>query len=184
MREQSKIAEARYFLRQLHALIGEREPFNYNLSAFLSAARSALQFACKEVRESDKLGGQAWYDGKVAAKPLVKFLKDKRDVSIHESPVTPSAEIEATVTSRLFLSDSVSVTVHRKEGVTDMAVSKPDLPQPPPREVPSSLKFKYVFEDWPGTEDVIALCETYVNDIQEIVSDGQAKGYLTVIGSR
>jgi hypothetical protein len=178
MHEQAKIDEARYFLRQLYGLINEREPFKYNLSAFLSAARSALQYACKEVHDARKAGGQAWYDGHVK-KPVVKFFKDKRDVSIHESPVAPSAKIEASITSQLFISDSVSVRIDRKDGTTAMAVSQSDpLPAPAP-EVSSPIEYKYMFQDWAGTEDVMRLCEMYANDVQAIVSDGQAKGFLT-----
>jgi hypothetical protein len=85
MHEQAKIEEARYFSEQLSALVNERDKFKFSLSAFLSAARSALQYACKEAK--DKAGGQAWYDGQVTAKPVVKFFKDKRNVSIHEKSV-------------------------------------------------------------------------------------------------
>lgn len=177
MHEQSKIDEARYFLGQLRALVNERDQFNYNLSAFLSAARSPLQYAHKEA--SAKLGGQVWYDAQVAARPVVKFFKDKRDISIHANPVKPSAKIAVSVTDRLFISDSVSVTIHRKDGRTETVVSQPDPLPPPPEEVASSVEYKYFFQDWSGTEDVIALCEMYVNEVQAIVADGQTNGFLS-----
>jgi len=177
MHEQVKIEEALYFLRRLHELVNERDQFNYNLSAFLSAARSPLQYAHKEV--SAKVGGIAWYNSQVAASPVVKFFKDKRDISIHASPVKPSATIAVSVTDRLFISDSFSVTIYRKDGTIETTSSEP-TPQPQaPVEVASSVEYKYFFQDWSGTEDVLALCEIYVNAVQSIVSDGRANGFLS-----
>jgi len=73
MHEQTKINEAKYFLIQMTALVNDRAALNFNLSAFLAAARSALQYALKEAKSQSC--GQAWYDGQVAEKLLVKFLR-------------------------------------------------------------------------------------------------------------
>jgi len=91
MHEQTKINEAKYFLGQMNIVVNDRAVFNFNLSAFLAAARSALQYAHKEAIPQS--GGQAWYDGQVAAKPIVKFFKDKRDISIHEVPYFVSESV-------------------------------------------------------------------------------------------
>src|SRR4029077_18270659 len=99
MHEQTKINEAKYFLAQMTALVDDRAAFNFNLSAFLAAARSALQYAYEEAKSQS--GGQAWYDGQVGGKPIVKFFKDKRNVSIYVNPVSPSAKIGVSVTEIL-----------------------------------------------------------------------------------
>ncbi len=177
MHEQHKIDEARYFMRQLRDSVNERDPFNYNLSAFLAAARSALQYAHKEV--ANKPNGQAWYNGQVSAKPVVKFFKDKRDVNIHANPIKPSAKISVSVTDQIFISDSFSATIHRKDSTTETVVSQPSPPPPPPKEVKSSVEYEYFFQDWSGSEDAITLCEQYVNEVQAIVADGLATGFLT-----
>ena len=57
MNEQEKINEAHYFLEQLSALGNERDKFRYNLSAFLSAARSPLQYACNEASHKPAVEG-------------------------------------------------------------------------------------------------------------------------------
>lgn len=51
MFEQEKLKEAKYFYSRMKEERGQedRESFKYNLSAFLSVARSVLQYALKEV---------------------------------------------------------------------------------------------------------------------------------------
>jgi hypothetical protein len=60
MYELDKIQEAEYFYDQMKVNEEKADVFKYNLSAFLSAARSALQFALKEAET--KSGGIQWYD--------------------------------------------------------------------------------------------------------------------------
>lgn len=54
--ERSKLAEARYFYSRMRKEVDDREAFTCNLSAFLAAARSVLQYALKEAKT--KTGGQ------------------------------------------------------------------------------------------------------------------------------
>ena len=183
MHEQAKIDEAQYFLAQLPRLVNQRQEFNYTLSAFLSAARSALQYACKEA--SAKPTGQAWYDGQVSRKPVVKFFKDQRNISIHVNPIKPSANIQGSVTERVHASDSFAVTIVRKDGTveTDDAaeavVSSPGADERAAPGTVSSAEYEYFFRDWSGSEDAIALCEMYLDQVRAIVGDGAANGFLT-----
>ncbi len=178
MHEQNKINEAKYFLNQMTALVIVRDAFNFNLSAFLAAARSALQYALKEAKS--KSGGQAWYDGQVAGKTIVKFLKDKRDISIHEVPVSPSANIGVEIRDTIRVSDSVSVTIYRKDGTIEEEKS---LSSPPPRsktpETKTEVTYEYFFSDWTGSEDVVKLSQMYINELEAIIIDGVANGFLT-----
>lgn len=177
MHEQTKIKEARYFLIQLESLAEDRAAFKFNLSAFLAAARSALQYALKE--SAKKPGGQAWYDGQVAGKPIVKFFKDKRDISIHKEPVSPSAKIEVSIADSIAISDSVLVTVRRKDGTIEGDNSLRASPTPIPSTTESVTAFEYFFSDWSEGEDVITLCQMYLADVKAIINDGIANGFLT-----
>lgn len=78
-----KLAEAGYFLGQMQANEEFDEPFRYNLSAFLTAARSVLQFAQKEVEGAP---GQSWYEG-LMQKDLLRYMKGVRDDNIHAKSV-------------------------------------------------------------------------------------------------
>ena len=178
MHEQTKINEAKYFLTQMTALVNDRAVFNFNLSAFLAAARSALQYAHKEAQPQS--GGQAWYDGQVTGKPVVKFFKDKRDVSIHVNPVSPSAKIGVAITETIRVADSFSVTIHREDGTIEEERSlSSSPPPPPPTETESSVTYEYFFSDWSGSEDILHLCQRYITEVEAIVFDGMADGFLT-----
>ena len=176
MHEQTKINEARYFLNQLSSLTEDRAALNFNLSAFLAAARSVLQYALKE--SAQRPGGQAWYDGQVGGKPIVNFFKDKRDISIHKEPVSPSAEIGISVNETIAVSDSVFVTVRHKDGTIEED-SSPLSSTMPILSVEESVSYEYFFSDWPGGEDVVKLCQMYIDEVVAIASDGVANDFLT-----
>jgi len=71
MHEQRKLAEATYFYGRMLDEQENRELFLFHLSAFLSAARSCLQYAREEVKVK---GGaaKAWYDNFVNNHPITK----------------------------------------------------------------------------------------------------------------
>jgi hypothetical protein len=60
MNEGQKIQEALYFYAQMLSNYEDRQNLVFNLSAFLSASRSAMQYALEEAKT--KRGGQKWYD--------------------------------------------------------------------------------------------------------------------------
>lgn len=59
MNERYKIREARFFLARMEESLHDRETFRYYLSAFLTAARSVIQYAREESRSK---GRQQWYE--------------------------------------------------------------------------------------------------------------------------
>jgi len=70
MNERYKIGEARFFLARMDESVEDREAFRYYLSAFLSAARSVLQYAKEESIKKDR---QQWYDETVARNDILSF---------------------------------------------------------------------------------------------------------------
>jgi hypothetical protein len=70
MNERYKIGEARFFLARMKESISDRVAFRYYLSAFLSAARSVLQYAKEESRSK---GRQEWYDETVAGNDVLSY---------------------------------------------------------------------------------------------------------------
>ena len=177
MHEQSKLDEAKYFLAQMRSLINDRSALNFNLSEFLASARSVLQYAHKE--SQPKQGGPAWHDNAVAQHDTVRFFKDKRDISIHANPVSPSATINVSVTDTLHLSDSVSATIVRNDGTIEEIPATPPTSSPTPAKSESTVTYEYFFKDWNGSDDVISLSGRYVAQLESIVADGVAKGFLT-----
>ena len=74
MHELDKIKEAKYFLSQILHEKENFENFKYNLSAFISSARSVLQYALEEAKI--KNGGQLWYDGQIKGTKMVPNLSE------------------------------------------------------------------------------------------------------------
>jgi hypothetical protein len=165
MHEQDKLGEAQYFLDRLPQL-PEPNSFRYELSAFLSAARSALQYARKEAKT--KPNGLTWYDAH-SVKTLIKFFKVKRNISIHEHPVRPVTSANVAITGGVSASANVAIT----GGVSASASNPPPPPSPP------VVAYSYTFTDWSGPEDVVTLCRLYLAEVQSVVSNGVAQGHLT-----
>ncbi|MDQ7839356.1 MAG: hypothetical protein RDU59_12785 [Thermodesulfobacteriota bacterium] len=109
MHEQEKLKEARYFARRMEASIDDPEAFQYELSAFLSAARSVLQYALDEAKQ--KPNGQRWYEAQVSGNAVLKFFKDKRDLNIHAEPVRPSRHIAVAITEHITISESIRIEI-------------------------------------------------------------------------
>lgn len=180
MNEDHKIEEAQYFLAKLANPELELREFSFELSAFLTAARSALQYALEEARP--KPGGQAWYDGQVVASPAVRYFKDKRDVSVHVTPVIPTRTFHVKIEERVVLGDSVSVEVRRPDGTLVHDPPQEAATEQMPREITrasSSSSVIYHFSDWPGTEDVVTLCSSYLQQVLSIILDGRSHGLLS-----
>jgi len=178
MNENKKIQEAEYFVSMMSETIDERQYFNFNLSAFLSAARSVLQYALKE--SATKPDGKSWYDSAVQRRPVVRFFKDKRDVNIHTEPIKPTAEIHVEITGTISLSDEVSVSITDKNG--NISGQEIEPRSEPTRKIESdepTVNYRYVFRDWSGNEDVVDLSRQYISELKGIVSDGVTRGFIT-----
>jgi hypothetical protein len=179
MYEQYKIDEGRHFLSKLAASVEKPQEFAFELSAFLSAARSALQYVLKEAKT--KQGGQAWYDGKVNTIPELKFFKDKRDLNIHVEPVVLNRDMSATETICVSINEAVSLKIMDQDGnvIEERTTVSSPLPSPPPNPASAPISSRYRFSDWSGHEDVETLCSRYLMAIEDLVKDGCTQGFLT-----
>ncbi|HVI57744.1 MAG TPA: hypothetical protein VM619_02570 [Luteimonas sp.] len=180
MNEDHKIEEAQYFLDKLANPELELREFSFELSAFLTAARSALQYALEEARL--KPGGQAWYDRQVGAAPVAKYFKDKRDVSVHVTPVIPSRTFHVKLEDRITFGDSVSVEVRKPDGTIVPDPPQDPAPQQTPRDITrasASSSVTYHFSDWSGPEDVVTLCGSYLRQVRSIILDGRSLGFVS-----
>lgn len=179
MHEAEKIAEARFFLNRMTTEADQPAAFRYQLSAFLSAARSALQYALEEVK-ADPLG-KAWYDAQMGTSVVLKFFKDKRDVNIHRWPVVPATAVHVELIDSIHLSDSLSITIRDQDGNVVREVTPPPEP-PPPQEhpdLPPVISYRHTFADWAGPEDILTLSSTYLRAVEVVIQDGIAQGYLS-----
>ena len=187
MREKAKLKEAKYFYDEMVAHRNQRDEFIYNLSAFLSCARSVLQYAHKEAE--NKNNGKQWYDQHISVKPVVRFFRDKRDVNIHQEPVEPDTT-EITTSNRITPSGSMQeVTVNlipsAHPSISHHTYTFSELNQPmtyTPKQQAQTAASKstwYTFGDWPGSEDALALCQQYIQELESIINDGISKLMIT-----
>jgi len=70
MNERYKIGEAKFFLARMEESISDRDAFQFYLSAFLSAARSVIQYAREESRSK---GRQQWYEENVVGNHILSY---------------------------------------------------------------------------------------------------------------
>jgi len=155
MNERAKLTEARHFLDRMHAEHGNPTAFALELSAFMGAARSVLQYAGREAKL--KPGGQQWYD-QAMANPLLCFFRDLRNNSIHEVPVKPLTKMKTEVAGFLNIGDDDDEIL---------------IPYPH-----NTIVQQYEFQDRPG-EEVTDLCQRYLKALECLVEDGIAAGWIT-----
>jgi len=179
MHEDRKLKEARFFLGEMHTR--ERDPcaFIHLLSAFLSASRSVAQYALKEAKA--KVGGQAWYAAEVAKRPLMDYFKTERDVNIHTKPVDPKAVWKVEGSIPMFISGGADYGVKflNEEGKpieVQLKAAAPPAPPPPAQQGP--VMVRYAFADRPS-DSILALCEDYLKELEALVKEGHAKGFVT-----
>jgi len=176
---QQKYSEAEYFLEMMEENVEDSQKFKYNLSAFLAAARSVTLFLEKRFPTKSKFND--WYFGKEQKNKtrILKFFREKRNFVIHEKLINPRAEISMTIPYSVAGSFSVEAIVRNAEGIiTDYEYSespaKPKLASKP--KVVEETAYKWFFADWPEpNEDVITLCERYLNDLKLIVEEAESK---------
>lgn len=178
MNEKKKLEESRYFLSKMEQAQDEKFEFKCVLSAFLSASRSVLQYAYEETKDTNsKL---RWYESTVSKEPVLKFFKNKRDINIHQQPISPSAKVEIGIHETLSISSLISVIVKDKDGnIKSEYHSKPSQTPSKMKPAESTKKVTYFFSDWTGDEDVITLCEKYLDKLEKLVDDGIRQGHIS-----
>jgi hypothetical protein len=59
----------------------------------------------------------------------------------------------------------------------------PEKPKPKPKQKKptgsAESKTTFRFNDWTGDEDVLTLCERYIQELEKVVKDGISKGFIT-----
>ena len=151
--------------------IEEPQSFQYELSAFLSAARSVLQYAYEEA--SGTSSGRQWYETEVSGEPILKFFKDKRNLNIHEEPIKPSRQIAISHTEHISISEAIRIEIRKEDGSIEVHEEKGELPSARPTETDETgVRIRYVFDDWLGSEDVIDLSYQYLQALERFTQAG------------
>ena len=179
MYEDSKLQEAAHFLDQMKASLQNPTVFQFNLSAFLAAARSVAQYALKEA--TTKSSGQAWYDGFVSQDKFIGFFASTRNANIHDKPIKVEGHIDVYGKDAANVWEREVIEKFDRDGnlveVVEGQEPKPD----PDAKWTTDFDFvaHYRFADWAGEEEIPELCQRYTEALRNLVSDGRARGILS-----
>jgi hypothetical protein len=187
-----KLLEAQYFLQRMRENSSDRDAFKYNLSAFLSAARSVRWFLKKE--HENKPNFKQWWKSKgewdkKGEKPsditepvraANVFFDDKRRIAIHERSVRPRAHVDVEITERVTVRPSWEGVVIRADGTRERVEVKEPEPHsaPEPTDTEPTVEWRWYFEDLPPVideKDVITLSEEHVGRLEAFVSECESR---------
>jgi len=165
-----KLQEAKYFLEQMRSKPADRNSFQCNLNAFLSAARSitfVMQTEFSEVLDFTEWYVQKQFELKNSKKMIL--LNDKRVLTIHKKSVKPRAHVKLSINEHIGLTDSVKVVIRRANGTTETTESKP-TPKKKPAVSDTVTQWKWYYDDYPQ-EDIITLSEEQLATLETLVTD-------------
>jgi hypothetical protein len=85
---EKKLREAEFFLVQMNEQearsFGDKEPFDFQLSAFLNAGRTVGYRLCHQHGSAYKAWRDQWNASNPKDDDLIKFFADDRDIDVHE----------------------------------------------------------------------------------------------------
>jgi hypothetical protein len=170
MNESTKIEEAKHFLKRMREESqSPTENFRYELSAFLSAARTVFQYAFNEAKA--KPGGEVWYSAQIAANRYFQFFRDERNENIHKVPVIPQQNTSITPgTHQLTITGSRPIVERSDENKTPETLGPTNESRLETQPLSSgTTSYNYKFISWTGPEDVISLAQKYLDDLDQFV---------------
>lgn len=175
MLAEEKLREAEYFLGQMKANTQDPDAFRWNLSAFLSAARSVTFYLQKEFRGNPDF--DSWYPEKqalLAADTEAKYFDEARVSSIHVRAVSPRKTVDVRMYESVGVSESFRFELIREGRVVATGESH-SPPSPPPQPKPTEVEISYFFADFPGGEkEVLQACEEHVTKLRDLLEDWSA----------
>ncbi|MCL5027661.1 MAG: hypothetical protein M1480_01440 [Bacteroidetes bacterium] len=174
MNEYKKLEEAKYFLEKMITQKKNLKDFENNLSAFLTSSRSVFDYAKEECKINPN--SKSWYKLKTSSSPIIEFLRKKRNLNVHVEPI--KTNVLHTIEAKVTISVNGTAIVSDKEG---NIISQKEFGQKPQKDNLDTIKSDtiYKFTDWSGSEDVITLCNLYINEIENFLAEGQSLNFLT-----
>jgi len=170
-----KLLEAKYFLERMIETQSGRDPFKYNLSAFLAAARSVTLIMQKEFAKVS--GFKKWWaeqQVRLQSDDAMRLLNAKRVMTIHTQPVRPRAHINVGITEHIAFSGSLSITVTHADGTVEHGGSELTPPPSTPAKTEVTSEWLWYFDELPE-KDVIAICEEHVTKLGKLVAECEAQ---------
>ncbi len=159
IRVYKKLSEAQFFLGKLREqdlkLIGDKQPFDYYLSAFLNAGRT-VDYRLRHEQVAIYPAWRTAWDASLTPqeKSLIKFMVDDRNVEVHESGSSRSVAQEGI---------KFPIGTHYVEG------GMIDVSGPPGMEPAVIFKPTYNFTIDGAEHNAIEACASYLALLQRMV---------------
>ena len=95
-------------------------------------------------------------------------------MNIHTEPIKTQAQ--QLIKHTLSISTSLSITISDKDGNIK---SHREINKKPAQPSKIEHSFIYKFDDWPGNEDIVALCNSFINEIEIFIDEGKKLNFIT-----
>lgn len=158
-----KLQEAEYFLSKMEEVFENDDFFSYNLSAFLSAARSITFHMQKQYKHQD--GFNDWYCQKqkeMRADCKLVYLNKARADEVHKKPVQTVATRQVNVTLSTIIADTDGT-------IPDVQAEQVESP-PPDVGAPQTVR-RFFRDDSLGDMDVIPFCKEQLCKLKTLVDE-------------
>lgn len=166
-----KLEETKYFWEQMQVCVEDCKKFAFNMSAFLSAARSVTFIMQSEFKSSPEFSD--WYKDKQKEMNNdgdFRFFNNLRVATIHKKPVVPHKKTEIGISETIAISESITIRVIDKKGnVISEQTSEPKKNKSP-KETEITVKHSWYFEERPN-EELLGLCYKYIQNIEKLVEE-------------
>lgn len=165
--ENDKLSEAHYFMALLRSAKTNLEVI-YLVNALLAAGGSLLDFA---YRETKKTGGRPWLEAK-RRHPILMLCRALRNITIHESPIEYAAFLGGADLSMNAMFGSPAGS------------EASSTPQERPVIVSNAFIDPSKIKDYPRAatalpNGILEICQAYVDELSNIVSDGITNAYIS-----
>lgn len=161
-----KFEEAKHFLSIMNKEKESETPVRFNFSAFLTSSRCVFQYGLEIFKSLDH---ERLYKQWINDHSIAKFFKDKRDINIHEKPVSPNLQINVKGYETIGITESIVIVLKDTNGnIKDSYQNKgPKINDLPTKQ--TTTTFSYFLENWLGPEDLFEACQLYLDEIQEFI---------------
>lgn len=188
MHQNDKLLEAKYFFERLEESGSDYEATVFNLSAFVTATKAALQYELENMTNDVQ---RQWFFDYIDSKPVFIFFKNLKTICIHNNPLTSTKEIEVEPSFEVEYTtdmDEEAVDDYMLINIFEKLKKGQELTNPEVEIIERcSFKLKdknlhgmdsfYRFSDWKGMEDMIELCSIYIRHLEHFFSKAERKGF-------
>ena len=172
-----KLEEAKYFLKQMQKNKNQYHPFIYNLSAFLSAARSITFFMQKLYKKAPNFN--KWYNLKQNEMKKDKdfdFFNDMRLATVHTTSVIPNQTLTHNKPEKISIADSILIQQVDKNGkiIVQRNINSKNAKASKISENQSSFELIWMFKER-SDRTVLQLCEAHIKKLEKLVIECEEK---------